>query len=78
MKAFPSTDLKRNTGRVLDAVQRENIVSITNRNRETMVMMSNEFFTNLITAGQHSGFIDKNSLEGIYREHLANCKECEQ
>jgi len=78
MKAFPSTDLKRNTGRVLDAVQRENIVSITNRNRETMVMMSNEFFTNLITAGQHKGFIDADSLEALYREHLANCKECEQ
>ena len=78
MKAFPSTDLKRNTGRVLDAVQRESIVSITNRNRETMVMMSHQFFTDLITGGMYPHAFEKEVLEKIYKEHLANCKECEQ
>ena len=76
METFTSTDLKKTTGRVLDAVQHGNIVSITNRNRGTMALVSHEFLVDLISLAIESEC--SQGLDGVYKEYMETVKEWEK
>lgn len=76
MKKFTSTELKQKTGQVLDAVQRENIVVIGNRNRASTIMVSNEFITDLFSFAISSGQVT--GLEEVYDEMKSQLKDWEK